>query len=262
MPWPVIAVNSLTTRNGLTLRFVEPGRVIRLTYTSNDGRTRMDVTATAVTPMVARGHVMPGEEQHHGGPRAHGGMEQIMHYAGRLIVNGDTYTVDAHDVRDRSWNQVRTERQGEILAPPVCWTPMYFGPDLALNQVSPETHDTGPLWPEVYDIPPDRVRPVFGWTYSAEADEALLITRTRRNVVERHAVLGMPTRQELEIEDETGRVRRFTGSALSVTDMPMWPNVNMRIAVYRWTDEHGRATHSSTQEIWFDRYQRLLKAKR
>jgi hypothetical protein len=262
MPWPEIDERSLTTRNGLRLEFVEPGRVVRLTYTSNDGETRMDVTANALTPMVARGHVMPGEEFHHGGPRAHGGMEQIMHYSGELIVAGRRHTVDAHDVRDRSWNQIRTERQGAIAAPPVCWTPMYFGGDLALNQVSPETHDTDPLWPEVYDIPAEKIRPVFGWTYSADSDEALEIVRTRRNVLEHHPVLGMPTRQELEIEDERGRVRHFSGEALSATDMPMWPNVNMRIAVYRWTDELGRETHSSTQEIWFDRYQRLLKSRR
>ena len=66
-------------------------------------------------------------------------------------------------------------------------------------------------------------------------------------------ILGMPTRQELEIEDETGRVRRFEGEALSATDMPMWPNVNMRIAVYRWTDERGRETpgwKAMTQELF------------
>lgn len=40
-----------------------------------------------------------------------------------------------------------------MIAPPVSWTPMYFGDDLALNQVSPETHDTDPLWLEVYEIP-------------------------------------------------------------------------------------------------------------
>src|SRR5262245_49196336 len=139
MPWPEIGERSLETRNGLRLEFVEPGKVVRLLYESNNGDTRMDVTATALTPMVARGHVMPGEEYHHGGERAHGGMEQYMRYEGEIVVNGEAHEVDATDVRDRSWNQVRTERQGAVEAPPVCWTPMYFGSDLAMNQVSPET---------------------------------------------------------------------------------------------------------------------------
>jgi len=262
MPWPEIDESSLTTRNGLRLEFLEPGKRVRLLYESNDGRTRMDVTADALTPMVARGHVMPGEDAFHDSTRASGGMEQIMRYTGTLVVEGTEYDVDATDVRDRSWNQIREERQGAVAAPPVCWTPMYFGSDLALNQVSPETHDTNPLWPEAYDIPPEKVRPVFGWTYSADDDEALEIVRTRRDVQEIHPILGMPTRQQIEMEDERGRVRNFSGEALAATDMPMWPNVNMRISVYRWTDEQGRETHSSTQEIWFDRYQRLLKTHR
>lgn len=262
LPWPSITASGLATRNGVVLRFIEPGRVIGLSYTSNDGATVMDVVGEAVTPMVARGHVMPGEERHHGGARPHGGMEQMMHYTGALTVNGERFDVDAFDVRDRSWNQVRVERQDAVQAPPVCWTPMYFGPDLVLNQVSPETHDTDPLWPAVYDIPVEKIRPVSGWVYSSLDDVALQIVRTRRDVQAIHPVLGMPTRQDLEIEDETGRVLRFEGEALSATDMPMWPNVNMRIAVYRWTDERGRETHSSTQEIWFDRYQRLLKRHR
>jgi hypothetical protein len=52
--------------------------------------------------------------------------------------------------------------------------------------VSPETHDTDPLWPEVYEIPPTKVNPLFGWTYSAVEDEALRIVRTRRDVLEVH----------------------------------------------------------------------------
>jgi hypothetical protein len=139
---------------------------------------------------------------------------------------------------------------------------MYFGPDLALNQVSFESPDADPLWAEAYNMPPEKTKPVFAWTYSAEQDEALRIVRTRRHILDYHPLNGMPTHQQLEIEDEHGRTRHFTGLALATTDMPMWPNVNMRIAVYRWEDETGRITHSSTQEIWFDRFQRTLKRRR
>ena len=44
---------------------MEPGRQARVTYASADGRTSIDVTQTAVSPLLARGHVVPGEEAHH-----------------------------------------------------------------------------------------------------------------------------------------------------------------------------------------------------
>ena len=30
---------------------------------------------------------------------------------------------------------------------------------------------------------------------------------------------------------------------------------------YRWEDEQGRVTHCTYQEVWFDRYQRAVKAR-
>jgi hypothetical protein len=41
------------------------------------------VLETAVTPLVARGHIVPGEENHHeGAGRASGGTQQLMHVTG------------------------------------------------------------------------------------------------------------------------------------------------------------------------------------
>ena len=261
MPWPTVTEDSVTTANGLRLEFIEPGRIIRLTYTSNDGNTRMDVTGTAVPPLVARGHVTPGEEDHFEGARRPGGFEQFMHYTGDVVVNGTEYSVDTYDVRDRSIHQLRTERQDAIKVPPTCWAPMYFG-DIALNHGGFEALDTDPVWAEVYTLPPEKLVPVSGWIYSFGDREALRIVRTRRRVLEHHAVNFMPIRQELEIEDERGRILGFSGEALSTGNMPMWPNTNMRCAVYRWQDERNRVCHTVTFELWFDRWQRAMKRRR
>jgi hypothetical protein len=262
MPWPTVTPDSVTTANGLRFEFVEPGRVIRLTYQSNDGNTAMDVVGEAVTPLVARHHVTPGEENHFGAERAPGGFEQFMHYTGSVVVDGRTFGVDTVDVRDRSLHQLRTERQDAVKAPPACWTPMYFGDDLALNQVGFESLDGQPVWADVYDIPPEKLVPVSGWVYSLAEDEALAIVATRRHVLEHHPVNFMPIRQQLEVTDERGRVRRFTGEALSTTVLPMWPNTNMRSAVYRWRDEAGRQCSTLTFDLWFDRWQRAMKRRR
>jgi hypothetical protein len=269
MPWPEITTGdttTVTTANGLRFDILEPGRRIHLSYTSNDGATSIDVLADAVTPMIARGHVMSGEEDHHedhhGGERQPGGFEQYMHYTGELVLHGTRYPVDAYDVRDRSWHQLRTERQDAVLAPPMGWTPMRFGDDLTLHHVGFEAPDHGPLWTQVYDIPAERIRPIAGWVYSAADDEALRIVRTHRVVHERDRLMFMPTRQTLEVEDEKGRVLSFTGQALAVGELPMWPNTTMRGAVYRWTDAQARTCHSLTQELWFDRWQRAMKQHR
>jgi hypothetical protein len=130
---------------------------------------------------------------------------------------------------------------------------MCFGEDLIFNQISYEAPDTDPEWVGVYEVPDDRPTHHFAWLY--ENGETHSITRVRRNVLERHPQLYSALRQEIEAEDEHGRLHRFN----AVTAMPAWPNVTFRDSVFRWEDESGRVTHSTYQEIWFDAYQRAMK---
>ena len=57
MPWPTIDGNKITTQNGLTIEFLEPGEIARLTYDAGDAS--FDVTQTAITPVLARGPATP-----------------------------------------------------------------------------------------------------------------------------------------------------------------------------------------------------------
>jgi len=79
---------------------------------------------------------MPGEAERKRPARSPGGSEQFMHSIGELVVRGERFAVDCRAARDRSWRQVRTERQGAVKSPPVGWSPMYFGEDLVFNQIS------------------------------------------------------------------------------------------------------------------------------
>jgi hypothetical protein len=259
MPWPTIENNSVTTANGLRIEFTELGRAARITYTSGDGSTRLDLLADAVTPLLARGHVMPGEEQHHDASREPGGTEQFMHMTGELVLRGETHRIDCHAPRDRSWRQIRVERQGAVPVPPVGWSPMYFGPDLIFNQVSFEPADTDPAWAGLYQV---GNRPSHHYAWIQLGEETREITRVRRNVLEYHPMIHMATRQEIEAEDEKGQVYRFTGEAIAAASLPAWPNVSFHDSVYRWEDEHGRVAHATYQELWFDTYQRAMKRRR
>jgi hypothetical protein len=258
MPWPEIDGNTITTYNGLKVEFLELGRKARVTYTSPDGDTAIDVIQEAVSPLLVRGHVMPGEEHDSDPAQSPGGSEQFMQVTGELTLRGERFTVDCLHPRDRSWRQVRAETPSAPV-PPVGWSPMCFAPDYIFNQISFEARDTDPEWVGVYDVPADRPTHHFAWLYADGDTHA--ITRVRRNVIERHPQLYAAIRQEVEAEDEQGRVHRFSGQAIAMTAMPAWPNVTFRDSVYRWEDEAGRTTHSTYQEIWFDAYQRAMKQR-
>jgi hypothetical protein len=257
MPWPDIDGTAITTANGVRIEFLEPGERVRLTYASADGETAFDVTQVAVTPLLARGHVMPGEAERADDLLSPGGSEQFMHCIGSLTLQGDSFAVDCHAARDRSWNQVRVEDRGAVVSPPVAWTPMYFSPDLIFNQISFESVDTRPAWTGLFEIAAERPTHHFAWIL---VDGALRqVVRVRREVLEYHPQLYGAVRQEVEAEDEDGHVHRFAGDAIAMAAIPAWPNAALRDSLYRWYDEDGRVTHASCQEIWFEDYQRAMK---
>jgi len=134
MPYPELVDNTVTTANGLQVEFTEPGRVAKVSYRSKDSRTQFEVVQTAVTPLFARGHVMPGEDDHADPVRQPGGTEQFMHCVGDVTIRGASFAVDCYAARDRSWRQGRVEDQGGARPiPPIGWSPMYFGEDLAFQ---------------------------------------------------------------------------------------------------------------------------------
>lgn len=259
MPWPTIEGSKITTANGFGIDFVEPGKSARLTYRSDDGGTWFDLMAVAVTPLLARGHVMPGEESHHGDPGLHpGGTEQFMHVTGELVLGGESHQVDCYAPRDRSWRQIRVEKRGAVASPPVGWSPMYFGPDLVFNQVGFEPPDTDPAWAGLYDVG-DRPTHHFAWLL--RDGEGRAIRRVWRNVTEYHPRIHMAVRQEVVAEDETGETYRFVGEAIATASVPAWPNASFHDSVFRWEDEQGRLTHATYQEVWFDDYQHAMNRR-
>ena len=133
MPWPTMTANSFTTQNGLRIEFTEPGSAVDVSYRSIERDVSFDLRLTAITSLLVRGHVMPGEDRDSDRAAAPGGSEQFMHCTGTLTLGEANYSVDCYPIRDRSWRQVRTEAPNDY--PPVGWTPMCFGPDLMFNQV-------------------------------------------------------------------------------------------------------------------------------
>jgi hypothetical protein len=258
MPWPEIDGGRITTANGLSFDFVEPGRRAVLRYHSTDGRTSFDVEASAVSLLLARGHVIPGEELHRS--QDPGGSEQFMHYTGTLTLPGQRYAVDCVYPRDHSWRQVRRESRDANVHPPVCWTPIYFGEDLAFNQVGIEAPDTNPDWVGVYEVPAGTPNHHFAWV--VRDGQIRRIDQVRREVTKTHPLLFAPLAMQIEATDEAGESYAFSGEAIALSPIMMWPNIAGFDSVFRWREPSGRVGHGPAQTMHSEAYAHALKARR
>ncbi|OQU95828.1 hypothetical protein CLAIMM_01995 [Cladophialophora immunda] len=261
MPWPEFdETNSFTTFNGLHMQVIEPGKKFHLSYKSKDGSASFDVIQTAVTPLLPRGHVMPGEDRDAEADKNPGGSEQFMHCVGKLHLNGKDYDVDCFPVRDRSWKQIRTEE--EVDFPPAGWSPMCFDGQFSFCQIGWESPDTNPHWKDIFPEHSDPNKPNFYFAWMVDEQESIRnIVRIHRKVTEFHPKLFAATKQEIEAEDDTGKIYKFKGKAIAMAHLPSWPNNMFIDAVYKWTDEKGRVTHCAYQEAWYAKYQRFSIGK-
>jgi hypothetical protein len=258
MPWPEIDGGRITTANGLSFDFVEPGRRAVLRYRSSDGRTSFDVEASAVTPLLARGHVIPGEELHQSQDPS--GSEQFMHCTGTLTLHGEQYAVDSFYPRDHSWRQVRRESRDANAHPPVSWTPIHLGDDLTFNQVGIEAPDTDPDWAGVYQVPAGTPNHHFAWV--VRNGQIRRIDDVRRTVTKTHPLLFAPLAMQIEATDEAGESYAFSGEAIALSPIMMWPNIAAFDSVFRWRDTCGRVAFSTVQTMHGQAYANALKTRR
>lgn len=258
LPWPTVEGNAISTAHGLRYDFTEPGRETHITFRSAAGTTTLDLVATAVTPLAARGHVVPGEDLHT--DNAPGGSEQFVRFEGEVVLHGERHAVSAYGIRDRSWRQVRSEALEASEYPPLTWTPICFGPDLAFNVMSFESPEFDPPWVDAFDIPEGAPTHVFGWV--SRNDEVCGVKSVRRRDLERHPVLLHPLALSLEVEDDQGDVARVTGRAIAFAPVPQWYNVVTYESIMRWEDDQGRVTHGQAQSIWNHKAQRAMRSHR
>jgi hypothetical protein len=247
MPWPAAGDGrSFKSSNGLAIDFVEPGRQVRLTFRSDDGRTAFDITAVAVSGLAARGHVLPGEEANL--VPASGGSEQFMHYTGAMTAEGQVLDVDCHYPRDRSWRQVRHDSRGFPPGPPTTWTPVYFDDGFAFNQIGIDDPGSNPPWAGAFDIDPDAPTHVFGWV--SREGEVRAITDVRRVTTRLHPLTYAPLDMTIRAIDSAGEKYELTGEAIGFSPIPAWPNLTAWETLMRWRTADGRLGYGPAQSVW------------
>jgi hypothetical protein len=241
LPWPRVDGATISTCRGYRVEFGELGRKVRISYLSADGRAAFEVEQTALSPLVGRAAVIPGED--HLRAMQPGGSEQFMHCVGELTLHGRTYDIDCNTIRDRSWNQDRNEdRRGRFDAP-VCWTPVYFDDGQYFNQVGFEAAD-----------------PLFA--FLGRGDEIRNLIRVERTVTQTHPSLYFPLAQRIEAEDSEHNLLAMTGRAIAASPVVAWPHAFAYDSVYRWETDAGVIGFGPCQGIWFEEYQHAMKKRR
>jgi len=256
LPWPEVNGTTITTSRGYRIEFLEPGKKARVTYRSADGRAAFEIEQTALSPLVGRAAVMPGEDLF--SDMQPGGSEQFMHCVGELTLHGKTYPINCRTVRDRSWNQDRNEDRRGRFDLPVSWTPVYFDDGFYFNQVGFESPGSQPVWAGLLDPPPAGY-PGFLFAWAGKGNDIRDIVRVERNVTELHPTLYYPLAQEIEAEDAQHHIYRMTGRALSGSPIVAWPHAFGYDSVYRWETDQGQVGYGPCQGLWHEAYQHAMK---
>jgi len=248
--WPEVTEDGrkFTMAQNYAIENAEDLKSARLTYNSADGGTSFDLVTTGVTPLYARGHVVPTELGLEGHALQPGGSDQLVDVVGDLVLNGKHHDVDCHAFRDRSWGQLRPE--APMATPPAACIPQYYGPDLAFNAVTIEHPDTDPSWRGIYEWPEDRSPVLYGW--GMVDGEFVDIVDVVRDCSDFHPDHTCPQHQEVDITFSNGKTIHVVGDMVSMTTVFTWANAIVRCGVYRWQAPDGRIAYDSYQEMYFD----------
>lgn len=226
-------LRSYRMANSYEVTVLEPGKRMRIRYEDAARQNRIDVEARAVMPVAMRGN-----NKH---------FEQAMKMEGEIVLRGRHHAVNAYNVRDRSWGELRPE-EGQAL-PPMTWMTGVFGDDFAFNCNAFDHPDLDPAWKPAFPAFPAERAFNDGWIWK---DGELARIRTARKITERDPVDGRPVSHRIEMTDVRGRSFTVTGTITAGVPWSGWPNVVVQLHLTRWECD-GRVGWGDTQEVqWND----------
>jgi hypothetical protein len=232
---------NITLANGLKVTFVEPGKVQHITYENKDRAFKLDMTQTAVQPLILRAN-----NQH---------FEQTMRAIGSVWYEGKEYAFNNLSIRDRSWGENRQEEGHKI--PPYTWMNGAFSEDFAFTIAGLDDPKLNPDWAGLYDIPESMLLS-DAWIY----DHGKKIRLTRLSKITHRAEDGLrPMRNIIDCDTDDGRSFRFEGEITSSLPWHSWQNAMCHCGLTKWTSpQFDNIGWGETQEVqWNDWVSKMAK---
>lgn len=219
LPFPDGDLADVTYANGVRIEVLDPAKVVKVSYRSDDGRVAFEFTSSAIMPAAVR---LDGLH-----------FAQAMRTQGHLELDGESFDIDGHFTRDRSWSSPRSEISRQI--PPLTWGAAVFGDDLAFHFVA---HDQS-----AFDGEP----PHWGYVYK---DGALREITRLQKVTKRASDGIVPVGVDVVIGDSAGD--RYTINGVSQARLPVsiWPNMVTHFVQMRYSLD-GRVGYGDFQDIQF-----------
>jgi hypothetical protein len=222
---------------GLTITPVSPMQEWRVTLDDPGANTAFDLRFRAAMPPAVR-----ADQKH---------FDQNMHVDGTLRLRGIEHQVDCHAIRDRSWQNLRSE--APLPVPPYDWISLCIGGRLAINlslfdDLSVLGNPGGAL-----TMPPTLLQD--GWVWR---DGVLhrIVEVTKRT--ERSADILQPLRHEIRAVDDAGQTYDIVGESVGGCNYNGWTNMLWHECLTRWTC-NGEAGWGEVQEVQWHDCIRLLR---
>lgn len=226
--------------NGLTLTPLEPMRRWHVTLEDRGTGTAFDLHFDAAQPPVIR-----ADQKH---------LDQNMHVTGQLTLRGQQHSVDCHQVRDRSWQNLRAEDPMPV--PPYDWLTVTQGSAFSMNlSIFDDLGVLGNPGGHIH-VPPVQLQD--GWVCIGDKPRRI-VSATKRT--ERCPTTLSPRRHELVVEDDQGERYELVGEAIGSGAWAGWPNMLWHQNLMRWTC-NGKAALGESQEVhWHEFIYRLQTAR-
>jgi hypothetical protein len=212
--------------NGMTIKCLEPARRYELGYKSRDLELHLEVEGV-IKPLVTNGTP----------PFNKGHIDQICHFTGEMVLEGETIPIDCLAMRDRSWGPRQDGRQ-----PTVGYDYAAADADNAFLAVSQcKSVDR-------WDVTTGFLVREGVWSH---------VNGGRRSVVRDDQ--GHPVSMTIEATDELGRTFEAEGSAVNNNVFKTYPSMLCWNSLVDWRCD-GWQGWGEDQDCWLPRRWRDYRA--
>lgn len=221
------SLSNFTLDSSYSVEMLEPGKVFRLRYRDDQRDSGYDVISEAISDIL----MWPGSKH----------FEQVMRVKGELRLRGQTYAVDGHNIRDRSWGELRLENP--VAGPPIVWSTGVFGDDFSFNITGFDDPAMNPAHNDL--LPAAGVDPhKFGWII---IDGKPAVVDGARSRTTYNPVTLMPETIDIDVYVE-GRTYEIRGKVTAGAPISPWMNNRAPICLVRW-ECNGRIGWGDLQQV-------------